>query len=225
MIMPRHPKLRRWAWISAGLLVGFTAISGAMHLPVVQRTMGWVDTNGQVACPFGHGAAGPRAPRVLDMSLSAAASRPALGFALDATTRADLEVWASEHGVTCSPTPRQPRVVTCETIPAAALASSLDASTAWFEFGEQGTLASIKAIRSAPTSTPIADEYRATEALVSKSAGAPAIAKSDALATLDRGALNQAVVEYKFRDYRAVIRATNMGDKFMLTEQYASNLQ
>jgi hypothetical protein len=124
---PRHPRLRRWAWISAGLLVGFTAISGAMHLPVVQRAMGWVDDNGQVACPFGHGAAGPRAPRELDMSLSAAASRPALGFVLDATTRADLDVWASDHGVTCTPAPRNPRVVTCTAVPAAALASGLDA--------------------------------------------------------------------------------------------------
>jgi hypothetical protein len=222
---PRHPRLRRWAWISAGLLVGFTAISGAMHLPVVQRAMGWVDDNGQVACPFGHGAAGPRAPRELDMSLSAAASRPALGFVLDATTRADLDVWASDHGVTCTPAPRNPRVVTCTAVPAAALASGLDATAAWFEFGDHGTLASIKTTRHAATSTPVADEYRATEALVSQSAGAPAVARNEALATLDRGAFHQAVVEYKFRDYRATIRATNMGDSFLLTEQYASNLQ
>jgi hypothetical protein len=222
---PRHPRLRRWAWISAGLLVGFTAISGAMHLPVVQRAMGWVDDNGQVACPFGHGAAGPRAPRELDMSLSAAASRPALGF----VARRDhprrprrLGQRPRRHLHAC---PSQPRVVTCTAVPAAALASGLDATAAWFEFGDHGTLASIKTTRHAATSTPVADEYRATEALVSQSAGAPAVARNEALATLDRGAFHQAVVEYKFRDYRATIRATNMGDSFLLTEQYASNLQ
>ncbi len=30
------------------------------------------------------------------------------------------------------------------------------------------------------------------------------------------------MVEYRFTDYRAVVRATNMGDGFDLTEEYAT---
>lgn len=225
MTAPRHPNLRRWALLAAGSLVGFTAIAGAMHIPSVQHAMGWVDASGEPVCPFGHGAAGPRAPRVVDTSLPPAGSRPALGFALDTTTRADLDVWAADHGVTCTAKPRDPNVVSCAAVPAAALGSNLDATTAWFEFGAAGTLASIKTTRRADTSAPVTSEYRATTAVVSAHAGTPTRVDDAHLAILDRGAFHQAVAEYKFRDYRAVIRATNMGDGFLLTEQYASSLQ
>lgn len=225
--MPRRPNLRRWAWTSAGLVGGFIAISGALHLPSVQRAMGWMDASGQVACPFGHGAAaaGPRAPRALDPSLPLAAARPALGFDLDATTRADLDAWAAAHSVACADTPRHPNTVTCVSVPAAALASSLDATTAWFEFSGQGTLVGVKTTRRAATADPVVDEYRASEDLVTRTAGAPTVARDEPLASLTRGAFQQAVAEYKFRDYRAVLRATNMGDGYLLTEQYASTLQ
>ncbi|MBL9099833.1 MAG: hypothetical protein JNL82_02685 [Myxococcales bacterium] len=225
MTVPRRPNVRRLAWTSAGLLGGFTLLAGAMHLPSVQRAMGWMDADGQVACPFGHGAAAPRAPRVLDDSLPAAAARPALGFTLDATTRADLEAWAAANAVACAPSPRNPRQVTCDAVPAGALASRLDATAAWFEFGESGTLAGVKTTRRAATSAPVADEYRAAAELVTRSAGTPSVTRDEHLASLDRGAFHQASREYKFRDYRAVLRATNMGDGFLLTEQYASNLQ
>ena len=36
--------------------------------------------------------------------------------------------------------------------------------------------------------------------------------------------LRQAMVEYKLADYHAVLRATNMGDGYVLTEEYATLL-
>ena len=32
--------------------------------------------------------------------------------------------------------------------------------------------------------------------------------------------LRQATVEYRFSDYHALVRATNMGDGYVLTEEY-----
>ncbi len=41
-------------------------------------------------------------------------------------------------------------------------------------------------------------------------------------ANLTAATLRQAMIEYRFKDYQAVVRATNLGDGFVLTEEYAS---
>lgn len=97
----------------------------------------------------------------------------------------------------------------------------LDATTAWFELDGGNTLRGIKTARRAATAQPVVDDFVATRSHLSDRAGAPMIATGDP-ATITEGAFQQAVVEYRHRGYRAVVRATNMGDGYLLTESYAA---
>ena len=49
-----------------------------------------------------------------------------------------------------------------------------------------------------------------------------ALALHDRLDDLAKGAFQQATIEHELADYRAQIRATNMGNGYILTESYAA---
>lgn len=219
-----------------GVAITLGALTGAVvlvHLPPVQRAMGWRNAQGEVICPVGFNKERAslrttiaRSVRTAQPStLPVAGARPALGFALDVTTRADVIAWASRHGVLCSEL-RHRATLECPAVPAPALGGSgLDATTAWFELTPNGTLIGVKTSRRTDTVAPVAATFRATAAALSATTGAPTVALGDASdAGLSRGTFQQASVEYRYRGYRAVVRATNMGDGFVLTESYASTI-
>ncbi|MDQ3366120.1 MAG: hypothetical protein M3680_11905 [Myxococcota bacterium] len=219
-------RTRRILWWTGGALGLFVAVSALVHLPAVQYAMGWTNPDGTGACPFGDGAArvasdAPTVPR----SGPVARTRPALGFTLGTTTRAQLASWATQHAVTCTPR-RGGTLIECGDVPAALLAdhgAALGGTTAWFELDDRGVLTTVKMLRRATGADPIARAFAATELALTTRAGAPAITDGSAAPeVLASGAFRQATRDYRFADYRALVRATNLGDGYVLTESYTA---
>lgn len=212
----------RSRWLRRGTIaVGisipmFCAFTMLVHLPVVQAAMGWRRADGTGACPFGYDA-----PRIARAATLDATTHPALGFALGATTRADLEAWARDHRVACKPRRGQ---LECLDVPAelvAAHGAQLAGTTVWFELDPSGRLAGVKSARRTTDASSVGRAFTATEKTLGQRAGAPVVATGTP-DELPRGAFRQATREYRTPQYRALVRATNMGDAYLLTESYSA---
>lgn len=224
--MARRSWKRRAVIWGGGLVSAFLLVTTLVHLPAVQRMMGWTHPDGTGACPFGYdgapgGTVATARPRVGPL----APARPALGFTLAVTTRADVQTWAAANQVSCTER-RRGRELECASVPAGLLAghgAQLAGTTTWFELDAQSVLAGIKTVRRTTAAAPVALAFAATAASLTASTGAPTTAEGSAATDdLARGAFRQAMVEHRFGDYRAQIRATNMGDGFVLTESYTA---
>jgi hypothetical protein len=154
-----------------------------------------------------------------------AASRPALGFELDHTKRADVIAQLAKSGISCSAA-KGYSDLTCNGVPSAALGGATSNAlprNLWFTFGTNEQLLSVTAISRAPDPQPISDAFAATRASLDQQAGNVSATQGDAEArSLAGGVLHQATAEFRFSDYYARERATNMGKGFMLTEEYRS---
>ncbi len=79
------------------------------------------------------------------------------------------------------------------------------------------------AVRKAGSADAVSHSFAGVESTLTARAGAPAQKQGDPSgAALMTGTLNQATVEYRFHDYYAIARATNMGDGVLLTEEFDS---
>ena len=224
----RRSRPIRWAVRAfAAVLVAGAVI----HLPPVR---GWLAAHGHHGggvCPLGYGGAATAESREARRARHdrvrgdrPAMARPALGFALDVTTGADIQRWASLHGVSCA-TRRGGSAVECTGVPGQLLSSSagLAAISVSFQLGSGGTLEAIRTVRRDRDVAAVAAAFTAVEDALTARAGAPARSEGSAApAVLANGMLRQAMVDYRFADYRALVRATNMGDGFVLTEEYAT---
>lgn len=215
-------KLLMW---SGGAVAAFLVVSLVVHVPFVQHAMGWTNRDGTGACPFGQDGIRVAAAPAPSRTGSAARSRPALGFTLAVTTRDELLAWAAKHRIACA-SKRGGAQLECTDIPAALLADhggGLAGTSVWFELDDRGLLYTVKTVRRTEDATHVARAFTATNAaLTTRAGGATQRAGSSAPDSLASGAFQQASSEYRFRDYRAVIRATNMGDGYVLTESYTS---
>lgn len=202
----------------------------AMHLPPIRGYLAARGHTGGGMCPAGFGpqtaagAAAQRARRVALRGSAPARSRPALGFALDQTTAADVARWAAQHGVACT---RQHggTLVQCRDVPGALVPDAGDHALAvvWFQLDGRGTLSAIRTMRRDRAAAPVAAMFATAQRTLTAQVGAPARRDGSAAPEeLSQGALRQASIEYRFADYRAVVRATNMGADFLLTEEYAT---
>lgn len=154
-----------------------------------------------------------------------AQARPALGFILDRTTRAEILSWAQANGVRCE-RPRSGNDLECISVPAALLPDAYQGATIqtlWVNFDGQGRLISLIAIRRERSPEVISAAYRSVNAGLAREAGPPSSQDQNGSSEfLLAGLLRQASAEYRFSDYYAQTRATNMGDGFVLTEEYRS---
>jgi len=206
-------KLARWG---LGSFATATVLMTVAHLPPVSGWLGWNHHGGSGTCPFGYGKAQtPRAASRVHQDGPAAHARPALGFELDKTTRADVIAWAATRGVWCSGS-RGGSELACTSAPLAGLA----AKSMWFDFDDD-IVSGIRTVRRAAEPTAVASTFEAVTGTITAEAGAPAHTSGNA-GELSAGAFQQAVAEYRFRDYAATLRATNMGDGYVLTESYAA---
>jgi hypothetical protein len=163
-------------------------------------------------CPFGF--ARPTAHAAALRGATVARTRPALGLALDRTTAAELAQWAKDRGVACAP---HHGAIACSHVPD----STLELTSVEFRLAADGTLDAIRVVRRQPDPRAVAAAFSAIDRALTTASG-PAWARQGTLDTLAAAPLRQASVEYRFTDYRAVIRATNLGDGFVLSEDYAS---
>ncbi|EYF07461.1 hypothetical protein [Chondromyces apiculatus] len=246
--MSTRGRVGSWGrWVKRGLVgvVGFTllavAVIGFAHTKHGRSLLALM--RGAPGCPVGMDA--KLSPEELEQVRGKvlasvrgderALVRPALGFVLDATTRADVERWAQEKGVRCEPAKRG-AALRCLDVPVSALAA-VDAGVEkaetrvpshpvdglFFGFDGHGRLVSLDASRdhlSAAEAAQLVEEVR--EDLAAQ-AGPPALERGVPGAEyLQGGALRQIASEFRFSDYRAQVSATNLGQKVVVREQYQS---
>jgi hypothetical protein len=154
-----------------------------------------------------------------------APSRPALGFTLDQTTREQVQASMSAQGVQCSPG-HGISDLTCLHVPSSALPGTAPAAperTLWFTFGTKDQLLSVVAVSRDPNAQTISNTFANTQNVLSSQAGAATTTAGSADShALTQGLLRQASAEYRFKNYYAVERAANMGNAYVLTEEYRS---
>ena len=184
-------------------------------------------------CPFGYDQAMSPAQReraraqfaTIHRGEQRAPTRPALGVTLDQTTRAQVQASMSAQGVQCS-RGHGMSDLTCLNVPSSALpgsASGAPARTLWFTFGTKEQLLSVVAVSRDPNAQTISNAFASTQSLLNNQAGAAATTAGSAAAhALTQGILRQASAEYRFKNYYAVERAANMGNAYVLTEEYRS---
>jgi hypothetical protein len=240
MTMPRSQLIRiakRSVVWALGLSFVFVALVGFAHTKAGRPILAVLGTFGGKArvggCPLGFDVAGTpeqkEAARAAFASThrgaEAAVERPALGFVLDQTTREDVVAWGAAHGVTCAK-PLSNVDLDCKNVPPDVLPApfgSIGARDLWFTFGGKGALVSVVAIRRDRQAQAISTTYTAVTRAISEEAGQAAASQGDgSVAQLSSGLLQQASAEYKFRNYYAVARASNMGDGYVMTEEYRS---
>ena len=224
--------VRRVLGSTLGVAVLGTALMGFAHTPPGRPLLRWMGLSMKgAACPLGYDVkasaeqkeAARRDFAALNRGEAPARARPSLGFLLEGTTREQVLAWAREQGVTCSP-PRTAADLECEQVPAALLPTpgrQVPVNTLWLNFGASGTLVSAIALSRSPDASLLGASFAAVNEALTHQAG-PA-SKQDAetsAAWLSGGLLRQTSAEYRFLDFYALVRATNMGDGFLLTEEY-----
>lgn len=213
-----------------------TGIIGFAHTKSGRPVLAWMGKHGIMpgakgGCPLGYDKqATPEQKEiarrnfaVLHGAEGAAAARPALGFVLDQTTRADVNAWATKNGVTCAAGGKQADLV-CSEVPVGALPAPVGAvgmHGIWFNFGPNDALVSVISFRRDKSVDAISSTLHAVEDEVTREAGPAAKIGGDGSPTeLETGMLAQSFAEYRFKNYYAVARATNMGADYVLTEEY-----
>lgn len=230
--------VRRALGSTLGVLVLGTALMGYAHTPAGRPLLQWMGLSMKAAgggggCPLGYDVkASPEQKEAARQGFAAAhrgtlpaRARPALGFTLDGTTRRQVLAWAEAHGVQCT-VPRSGADLECEQVPASLLSDpgrQVAIRTLWLTFGAGGTLVSAIAVSRAPEAALIGATYAAVTQGLTQQAGAPTQQDTGRDATwLSQGLLRQTSAEYRFQDFYALARATNMGDGFVITEEYRS---
>ena len=154
-----------------------------------------------------------------------AASRPALGFRLDQSTRADVDAWASRFGVTCRER-REGTLLLCTSVPAAALArEGAVTDEVTFGFAPSGLrLVNLTAVRYRLGPSDAVAWVGGLLSTRRASVGAPTrqAGPLDAQA-LGAGPYATSASFYEFSDYVADITATNIPtDGVLVREHYMS---
>ena len=220
----------------AGLLVALTAVIGFAHTRPGRPLLAWLGkTTGfgvkSGGCPLGYDRAATPQQREAQRAHFAAshggteraARRPALGFTLDHTTRDDVTAWAKTHGVACA-AGTGPADLSCDDVPDALVPGAFRGvghQSVWFTFGAQDRLVSVITVAQASSPDPVEATFAAITRDLDRETGAASHGDTSADA-ITKGLLYQASAEYRFRDYYAVMRATNVGQGFALTEEYRS---
>lgn len=193
---------------AAGALVSATVGGiGALHLPAARPALRWLAGTG---CPVGEDQALTAADRASARAsamarvagVEPAPERPALGFVLDHSGAIDVQSWASRHGVECA---GEPARLVCGPTPAIALGGQLPAREVVFELDIRQRVVGVSASVEAPAAEALAW-------IEAASAGMPApTALRGQAAKLPDHDLHQVAREYRYRDYRASLTATNLG--------------
>jgi hypothetical protein len=209
-----------------------TGLVGVLHLPFATSLLRKISPAS--LCPITHGSAAQidRAHAIGGAAIRASAtttapSRPALGFELDKTTRADLDAWAEKHGLSCTSIGGNESLRRCADVPASAVGEAdglgmLEEVS--FELRSSGELVDVETLRRQLTPERAAVVASELEATAATTLGAPTQSGGEAKSVhLAHGFLSSYVAEHTYSDYRATVSATNMGKPgVMVREQYLS---
>lgn len=229
---PGRSRLFRFLVGAVGSGLVLTGLVGVLHLPFAAPLLRKISPAS--LCPITHGSPAQidRAHAIGAAAIRASAttvapSRPALGFVLDKTTRADVDAWAARHGVSCENIGGNANLRRCLDVPAVAVgepASFGPLEDVSFELRGTGELVSVETLRRHLTPSAAAVLSVELERTVASAVGAPTTTAGQAAeAHLAHGFLSSYVAEHTFADYRATVTATNLADTgVMVREQYLS---
>ena len=216
-------------WKRAGLgLVALTTVSvagiGFLHTstgrPLLLKMSG---------CPLGQ--ADPKAVQAgaeqvvaRDRGAESAPSRPALGFALDRTTLADVERWAHEHDLACEAA-REDTLYQCKLVPTSALPNvggmegRVDDLT--FAFREDGTLWTVSAWSFKLPAGEATSRLLGVSRSMEHAVGKPDLTYGE-LAAVGSAPGVGAGAKYKYQDYVANLNASTSDEGVSVQQQYSS---
>lgn len=223
--------MKRAKWIRVSLyvvsvFVVLTAFVGFLHTKAGRPLLARLG----VGCPVKASPEAVEAARLnsarLSRGVETAASRPALGFALDTATLSDVKAWADKKNVSCDEL--RAGLLRCNDVPVATLGAGFTGPVInQLDFGFAPAtehLVNISAWRRGMTGAAAAAQMNAVVASMKEQLGAPTSeAGSPTARYLASGAMHTAVVSYRFKDYIADISASNVpGAGLMLREHYMS---
>jgi hypothetical protein len=226
--------VRRGIGVIAASAVLFVGVMGFAHTrwgrPLL-GVLGWATGGG--VCPLGYDKKATPADREQARARFAAThrgaaradGRPALGFVLDQTHRSEVASFMAARGVACQAATSAADLV-CDKVPGQALPAPFRGAPPrelWFNFGAQQQLISLVALSRDPAAQTISAAFTGVTGLLGREAGPATTTTGDGAApALAAGSLSQASAEFRFTNYYASARATNMGNGFLLTEEYRS---
>lgn len=221
------PTRKRWLTIAAAVTVPLVAAAIGLHTPAGRALLGGAD-----GCPWGKGA--PSAVQLEELRVKSttalkpngstrATTRPAFGFALDQSTRADVTAWATRASATC-----------VDEIGGAALRCELakkniseengvSVRDAFFRFDPRGVIVGIDLMRDGTDGAKAAAVLTTISNRIAGAAGPPSTVQGMADSAHLGGYLDRAATEFRFADYAADVSATNLGEEgVVIREQYRS---
>jgi hypothetical protein len=212
----------RWTWRrglgAAGLtLAGVIGLGAVLHLPVARP---WLARLG-AACPVRNVSADEvdalRRPALRALQgTTLAPRRPALGLALAAMGVEQAREWARRQGHSCVEKVRGLRYLQCQ-----APAQDLDLALA---FDGRGVLVAVDAMRKGLSAESAARLGAGITQRLQTELGSPTEAAGEwSPAFLGAGPLRTTIVRYRFKDYAALVTATQVpGSGVIVREQYLS---
>jgi hypothetical protein len=225
----KRARLIRTALYVASVLAALTLVIGALHMKAARPLLARLG----VKCPIQGSAKDIEAARLksarAQRGTETAASRPALGFALDTMTLADVKAWADKRQVSCEEV-RKRSFLRCANVPESTLSgvgAGAGPMITELDFGfapSSERLVNISAWRSGMTAADAAAQLNAVAQSMKAELGAPTREAGDRSARyLGSGPMRTAMVQYRFSDYIADLSATNIpGRGLMLREHYMS---
>ncbi|MDB4947026.1 MAG: uncharacterized protein JWP97_6560 [Labilithrix sp.] len=229
---PRGSRWLRLGLRAAAVGVALTGVIGALHMPFAAPLLRAISPS--FVCPIQRGTAAQidrahalGAGNIRSSASAVAPARPALGFTLDVSTRADLDAWAAKHGVSCSAIAGNETLQKCLDVPATAVgedASLGPLEEVTFELSASGELVSVQTTRRRLSAPDAARISAALEASAARALGEPTRGGgAPTAAHLGAGVLRSYLAEHTFTDYRATVSATNLAPTgVMVREQYLS---
>lgn len=211
-----------------------TGLVGVLHMPFASALLRKISPAS--LCPVTHGtsaqidrAHGIGAAAIRASAATRAPLRPALGFTLEKTTRAEIDAWAKKHDLSCGNINGNPTLRRCSDVPAKAVGepeSDGPLEEVAFELRGTGELVSVETLRRGIDPARAADVVGGLERSAASSLGPPSKSGGEpTTAHLAHGFMASYEAEHTFQDYRATISATNMGRSgVMVREQYLSVL-
>jgi hypothetical protein len=217
-------KLKKVAIYTVSVLAGLILLTGFLHTKAGRPLLARLGLRCPVkASPEAVEAARRNAARTL-RGTETAASRPALGFALDSMTLSDVKTWAAQKNVSCDEL--RVGLMRCTDVPSLAVGSTGPVINR-LDFGFAPAtehLVNVSAWRSGMTGDAAAAQLSAVVGQMKEQLGIPTHeAGSRTAGYLASGPMHTATVEYRFKDYIADVSATNIpGRGLLMREHYMS---
>ncbi|MBA2545021.1 MAG: hypothetical protein H0V17_35590 [Deltaproteobacteria bacterium] len=216
-------------WI-VGSVVAFFALTAFAHTSVGLSAIAWV--TGSDGCPFGHDQKTPAltAAAAEDLRVHAitraehpaaepAPARPALGFVLDTTRRAEVLAWATQHSIACR-TDRSGAGIRCDHVDGAWLPSPLADIRGVASFGFDTADRLVSVTFETASTTPKARVLEvAGEAMSTLEQQLGARSLGDSLAA---PAFIRRETRVAYADYVATVVASNAGKRWMSMQTFQS---